>query len=473
MKTFPITIYLIAFSLRVIPVLLAFNLGIGLDDMFQYDMLGRSLAAGAGFEWYAIDDLQRILPYVNIDTESVAYDPAGIATSFRAPLYPGFLGVIYALFGFERRFFFARLFQAAVSALLAPLTFALGKRVVPEDERVANYAAIVVAFYPLLILFPIALATENLFFVLVLAYIVTLLKAGQSGDWRWYLLAGILLGLAALTRSVVLAMLPFSMLWVWVWARHRWGAFILPAVVLVMVLPWVMRNSLLHGQLSTIESSMGYNLYLGYHPEGNGSFQFGISLDLLTILDDAERDRIGTQAAVDFIRDDPTLLVERSFQKLGHFFALERRALTYFYASNFFGFIPRIALVLIFGIFVVPFILIASLAVFALSFQFWTKERVLVVLLSMGYLLPHVVIMAEERFHLTLVPIIAVFAAHAWQMRIEVLRRLRGRQYVFASAGAIILFLLLWGNWGWELWSDADKLTVLFGPEGNVAGFSY
>ncbi|KAA3645405.1 MAG: hypothetical protein DWQ07_13130 [Chloroflexi bacterium] len=473
MKSFPTKVYLLAFVLRLIPVLLAFNLGIGLDDMFQYDMLGRSLTAGEGFKWYAIDDLQMILPYVDIDIEGGNYDPSGVPTSFRAPLYPSFLAVVYALFGLERRFFFARLLQAAITALLAPLTYALARRAFPEDERIARYASVALAVYPLLVLFPIALATENLFFVLVLAFVVALLKAGASGDWRHYLLAGLTLGLAALTRSVVLAMLPFAMLWVWFWAKHRRGALILPAIVILMVAPWVTRNSLLHGELSTIESSMGYNLYLGYHPEGNGSFQFGISLDLLTILDDAERDRLGTQAALDFIRDEPALLLERSVQKLGHFFAMERRAITYFYASNFFGYVPAGALLFIFGIFVLPFMFIASLAALGLPFQTWSKERMLLLLLAVSYLLPHVFIMSEERFHLTLVPIIAVFAAHAWLQLKEILKKMRSRPYLLATTFAVFLLILLWGNWGAELWRDADKLAILFGPDGNLAGFSY
>jgi hypothetical protein len=43
----------------LIPViLLRAGLGIGLDDMFQYDMLARSLVAGNGFRWYAQEDLE-------------------------------------------------------------------------------------------------------------------------------------------------------------------------------------------------------------------------------------------------------------------------------------------------------------------------------------------------------------------------------------------------------------------------------
>ncbi len=38
---------------------------------------------------------------------------------------------------------------------------------------------------------------------------------------------------------------------------------------------------------------------------------------------------------------------------------------------------------------------------------------------------------------------------------------------------ALVLIWLLLFNWGFELWSDADKLRLLFGPQGNTTYFSY
>ena len=95
--SFPIRIYIIALILRLIPVFLTANLGIGLDDMFQYDMLARSLASGNGFRWYAEEDLQMLTPYVDFDLSTAkGYDSEyGLYTSFRAPLYPVFLAVVY------------------------------------------------------------------------------------------------------------------------------------------------------------------------------------------------------------------------------------------------------------------------------------------------------------------------------------------------------------------------------------------
>src|SRR5689334_6020236 len=91
-KSFALRIYIVALILRLVAVFLARGLGIGLDDMFQYDMLARSLASGNGFRWYAQSDLNQLAQFVHFDLSSVSdYDPdRGIPTSFRAPLYPTF-----------------------------------------------------------------------------------------------------------------------------------------------------------------------------------------------------------------------------------------------------------------------------------------------------------------------------------------------------------------------------------------------
>src|SRR5512143_2019269 len=113
---FAARVYVIALVLRLIPVILARGLGIGLDDMFQYDMLARSLVSGNGYRWYAQADLAQLAPYVKFDLNSVNYDPVrGVHTSFRAPLYPAFLALVYAFSGMGfTRFFAARLAQAVL-----------------------------------------------------------------------------------------------------------------------------------------------------------------------------------------------------------------------------------------------------------------------------------------------------------------------------------------------------------------------
>jgi len=88
MKAYFVKIYLFALVLRLLPVILAGDLGIGLDDMFQYDMLARSLTAGNGYRWYSEADLDLVSRYIPTDFIVEDYDPQGIVTSFRPPRLP-------------------------------------------------------------------------------------------------------------------------------------------------------------------------------------------------------------------------------------------------------------------------------------------------------------------------------------------------------------------------------------------------
>ena len=146
-KKFLVNIFIIAIIIRLIPILFSYNLGIGLDDMFQYDMLARSIESGNGFRWYAVDDLHLVQQYVNFDMSKVEYDPRGVLTSFRPPLYPSFLALIYFIFGVgSRRYFIARLCQVILSASLVPLTYSVSRILFPDRNKVWKIAAWIITF---------------------------------------------------------------------------------------------------------------------------------------------------------------------------------------------------------------------------------------------------------------------------------------------------------------------------------------
>lgn len=489
-KSFPLRIYLVALLLRLIPILFARGMGIGLDDMFQYDMLARSLAQGHGFRWYAQADLDRFASFVDFDLTSVTdYDPRlGIPTSFRAPLYPTFLAVVYLFSGLDfSRFFAARLAQAIIlGAPLAPLTYLLALRLssflfpdeMKEERRkkvewVARTAAWIAAAYPLLLVYPLGLGTENPFFVLLLSSFFFLLSSIEKPATLSFLLSGLFLALTALTRSVILpfALAAFCLLFL----LHGKRTLLAVLSFTLIVTPWIVRNSLLHQKVTGIETSMGYNLYLGYHPKGNGSFVFGPSLDLLTILDDAERDRVGTERAIEFIKAEPERFIPLAVNRLVFFFGLEKRVLMYFYSNNILGFVPLSLLLTISAILLLPFVLISTSAALGLSLLRWKPGHILLGLLLITYILPHVFILAEDRFHLALVPYIAILAAQFWANGFGALSA-RWREStmgkVLITIGVACVFLLL-ANWGLELSRDWDKIAQLLGPDGNKSYFPY
>ncbi|MFN8425141.1 MAG: hypothetical protein U0X87_02625 [Anaerolineales bacterium] len=219
-KSFAFKIYLAALVFRLIPVIAARGLGIGLDDMFQYDMLARSLAQGHGFRWYAESDLNQLASFVDFDLSTAReYDPIlGVRTSFRAPLYPIFLAIVYFFNGIDpSRFFAARLAQAIfLGAPLAPLTYFVTKKLFllsfpleMKDEREdvrksGKDFRVTVAHYPSSRL-PHSDSEPKILLRSLLASFLFLLSSLNKPTNSNFLLSGIFLALTALTRSVILA----------------------------------------------------------------------------------------------------------------------------------------------------------------------------------------------------------------------------------------------------------------------------
>jgi hypothetical protein len=281
--------------------------------------------------------------------------------------------------------------------------------------------------------------------------------------------------MTCLTRSVAQLFAILAIFWVWHFLKAHKQALITLLLIFLVVAPWIVRNSLLYGRITGIESAIGYDLYLGYHPLGTGTFQYPQSLDLMTMMNDAERDQIGIQKTFEFIKADPGRMLYLFFRRAGYFFGLERRILTYFYSNNYFGYISSPVLGLIFILFCLPFVIVSTSGVMGLALLRWHSGTWILALFLIGYILPHILIIAEDRFHLTTVPFLAILASQLWDGGWSSLRT----RFNMSQNGKTVLILasiaifLLFANWSMELWRDSDKIALLFGSNGNQAYFSY
>ncbi len=472
--------FLLALAVRLLAVLAGRNLGIGLDDMFQYDMLARSLAAGHGYRWYAQADVALLQRYLDFDpTTHPAYDPRGLPTSFRAPLYPAFLALFYRLAGLEHRWLAARLAQAVVTALVAPLTWALARTLAPTAPRVARWAALSVTFYPMLVLLPLALATENLFLPLSLAFLLRLAQGPRGNPRAWAASTAMLLGLAMLTRSVAAVFVPLLLARAWLLPRAhrraRWPAVGLSlAVLTLLVTPWLVRNARLHGRWVWLETSGGYNLYIGAHPDGDGTFYPPAAQALLPIVDDAERDAIARAQAWAFIRQaGPGEFLRRVLRRLAAFYGLETRVFMYLYSNGVLGAWPRPVLYLVLAVWVLPFPALALSAARTIAHPHGEPAWAWAAAFLAAYTLPHALILADPRMHLAVVPLLAVAAAWTWAQRAQWRAREQDPAHRWrAWVGRGVQGLLLLG-WGWALWNRRARWRVLLGPRGHEAHFDY
>jgi arylsulfatase A-like enzyme/4-amino-4-deoxy-L-arabinose transferase-like glycosyltransferase len=160
--------------------------------------------------------------------------------------------------------------QVLLGALSVWLVYALGRAWIGHREGLL--AAWICALYPNLVAFTHYLWSETLFSFLLLAALFCLTRREDPPRLGDAALAGLLLGLAALTRATlfyVLLVLPFWLAWA---HRRAWrpalaaGALVALVATLVIV-PWSLRNTRLHGGFVWIETNSSYNLWRGNGPD--------------------------------------------------------------------------------------------------------------------------------------------------------------------------------------------------------------
>ncbi len=197
---------------------------------------------------------------------SAEWAPRG-PTAFRPPLFPVALAAVYTVVGTgseHTRWEAGRVMEAALGALAVGLIFLIGWRL--WGPAVGLVAGGIAAVYPPLVLVGTSLLSESLFIPLVLgAVLAALLHRDSAHRWRWAVLAGVLTGLAALTRGngFVLAIPLAFLVWEHRSPPRRPGLRAPLAVVLATILtvvPWTIRNYSVFHQFVPTTTEPGYAL---------------------------------------------------------------------------------------------------------------------------------------------------------------------------------------------------------------------
>jgi len=465
-------LFAISFIIHTGIVILFINQPIALDDMYQYDMLARSLEAGNGYRWYSKADVEVLRPYYAqfLDVDHLPFPERGLETTFRAPGYPFFLAFFYLLVPSSSRFVLARLVQAALAASLTPIAAVLGRQV-GLPHKVCLFAGLGLSFYPILLFYPVGLVSEDLYIPLGLLAVILVLCAAKRKTWGWLLLAGLICGLLMLTRSIFAGFTLLAAVWISRAHPHKkLAALIFLLAAFGLCLPWSIRNSLLMHRPAFVENSLGYNLFIGYNPQGDGGFVSKVAIQPMNILDDGERERICLQQALEFIRQAPLESARRVLVRLVKFLGPEDREFFYFYSNDLVGAFPPIGLVFIYLLLIVPWgatLMLGAIGLWRLPDR---SSRLLILFFLLGYGLPHLFIIAEPRFHLAWVPILLPVAAFGWTTfrRSSTLKRNKQELILFWGLLALLSSIFLIG-----FFTDLPTFLTLIRPGGNQLGFSY
>jgi len=267
---------------------------IPVSDGAAYDAFARTLVQHGTFGWTA--------------TEPTAFWPPG--TTFLH-------GSLYALFGIRYEPIIA--LNIALSLGIIWVTARLAARF--WNPRVALLSGLILAIWPTLIMYSTILASELPFLFLTLLAL-DLWTHPRLAPTPKSLLAGLVLGLAALVRPQAL-LLPL----IFAAGLLLTRGFHLPAligqvrlvvvagiVMALVVAPWTWRNYQLYGEPVLISTNGGITLWMGNTPGTDGRYM--AVPDHYAQLPENERARVLGREARDYILQDPAAFAARAIRKL-------------------------------------------------------------------------------------------------------------------------------------------------------------
>jgi arylsulfatase A-like enzyme/4-amino-4-deoxy-L-arabinose transferase-like glycosyltransferase len=256
-----LAVVLVALLVRAVALVAAAGLQPLLDEQL-YAQRAAALLDGRGFlgsyqSWVLHDD--GLIPPADLPQYPGAWQPPGQSL---------FMAGVMALTG--RSLFAVKAAQVLLGAVSVWLVYLLGRAWQGEREGLA--AAWLVALYPNLIAFTHYLWSETLFtFLLLLGLWWLTRRPGLPGTGSTAA-AGAVFGLAALTRSSIFYFLPLLAAWL-VWSRPPHGraalarGALLLALAALVVAPWSVRNTRLHGGFVLLDTNGPYNLWRGNGPD--------------------------------------------------------------------------------------------------------------------------------------------------------------------------------------------------------------
>lgn len=207
------------------------------DDAGQYDIIGRNLAQGRGFS------LERSAPYS--------------PTMLREPVYPFFLSLIYRVFGYSLAM--VQAFQIFIFAVTCVLTYMIAYTLF--GSKVALSSALLTSLSPALANYPSYILSEALFTFLLCLAILFLTIAIKERKNPWFLISGVIVGLAILCKAVMALFFIMVLLGIFLSDTRRPNAFKRNAVsfiifmvpLLIIVGSWSYRN---HSLFKTYQISL-------------------------------------------------------------------------------------------------------------------------------------------------------------------------------------------------------------------------
>ncbi|ARO86526.1 glycosyl transferase [Nitrosospira lacus] len=291
--------FLFFIVLRAVPI---FFLPVEMDSDSSW-FLGRglSIASGGGY---------------SEDGYPTAYWPVG---------YPGFLGILFYLFGQDQ--FVGQMANLLMAAGTFFLQLELTRRIF-RSEAAARLGVLLLTIYPNNIAYTSFLLTE-IYFTFLLLFAVYLYIARRG--WIWILVSGLIFGLAALTKPQIVFLPGLLVLFRIFGPKSETNlhedivkGFAIYVIMAAVLVPWAVRNTQVFGEVVLISTNGGATLLTGNNPTADGSYVENDPLVVqrnFSVQDQVGADRRAKELALAWIRENPGRFAELVPLKIWHLWA--------------------------------------------------------------------------------------------------------------------------------------------------------
>jgi Dolichyl-phosphate-mannose-protein mannosyltransferase len=403
---------------------------------------------------YLSDEREYILMAERIISGGGFVDSNGFH-SVRAPLYPLVLAGVFAVSGGSVAL------AHVVGCLLGALAVYLGHLLALRmwgDPKSALFAAGILAFLPSLVIYSTLLLTETLYIVLFLAAFLAAEQALREPNGISATVLGVCAGLASLTRPVFFGFVPIMfVILLRTGGRSLARPLAVAAVAWIVVLaPWTARNFVLLGEFVPVASGAGSAFLTGNNPFATGTWRvepgFEGWFDSRAReqgvqdpgrLSETQRSRVSGRIALNYVRTEPKRTLALALRK-SHIFWVYPVTQT---DSD----------IAVQGAAVAGDVVLLGLFVLG-CMDARTRAGIfrLMIAAMLFFWIAQLVLHAEARFRLPLVPLLAVVAGHGLRSLAEKEQRqllLRGRRAKLRLATGLAGIAVVYGITTWMVFT--------------------
>jgi tetratricopeptide (TPR) repeat protein len=337
-----------------------------------------------------------------------------------SPLYPYFLGLVYAIFGHS--YVAVRILQSIIGVGSCLLIFSIARSGLGSRQGVI--AGLVAALYAPFIFFDSELLMISIvIFFSLLALRLLLRHSGTRSPWM-ALVAGLCLGVGALGKPNLLLFLPPAMAWLWWMARRGkqtsrpfLAPILLAAGTVLAIAPITISNSVIADDFVLTSSNGGINFFIGNSEEAEGTFLiyrnmrsdlYGGSRDyaereLGRELKPSEVSQYWFRRGLEFIREHPgqeLRLISRKFLLFWNAYEIPNHYSIYFF--------KRLSKILRFDPVLWSWVIPLGFLGIYVSRRRW-REHLLLYLFAGAYFLSLLPFFITARYRLPVVPVMIVF----------------------------------------------------------------